>query len=299
MTKSWEEYAWKQLKRGFMWGGKRNFDFFFTLNPDMNDKKEELILKLYSNSENKVLVVLPYSPKEAQGKELQLALKGWRKFCTFDYHFVVVGEFDTELVEEFPWVEFIECKQIEKIKCQYTPHLDVQRKMECVMEKYGNDYPGFIRTMDDIYAIKPFTLNDIITIHYNKDIIEGSERAPESYWLHDKWKTKQLLDREKLPHINYATHFPCYFEFDRLKEMWDKYNMREESYAYEDIYFNSFPHSRPVLDSEIRYIIYNISTSLNELPTMVEKPNIKFINNTISGWSRKLEEYLNNIINNT
>lgn len=43
ITKSWEEYVWKKMSRGFCWGKKRNFDFFFEANPEFNSQKEELI----------------------------------------------------------------------------------------------------------------------------------------------------------------------------------------------------------------------------------------------------------------
>jgi len=43
ITKSWEEYIWKLFVRGFLGIGTRYIDFFFELNPDMLDKKEELL----------------------------------------------------------------------------------------------------------------------------------------------------------------------------------------------------------------------------------------------------------------
>lgn len=43
--------------------------------------------------------------------------------------------------------------------------------MELVIDKYKNEYDGFIRISDDVYAIKPFILNDIKTIYYNTDKI--------------------------------------------------------------------------------------------------------------------------------
>ena len=43
ITKSWEEYVWKRDNRGFTWPSMRPYDFFFRINIDMMDKKEELI----------------------------------------------------------------------------------------------------------------------------------------------------------------------------------------------------------------------------------------------------------------
>ena len=53
-----------------MWGLRRNYDFFFKVNPDMLDRRAELIKKF----EKEILVVLPYKGEGSQGNEIRLAL---------------------------------------------------------------------------------------------------------------------------------------------------------------------------------------------------------------------------------
>ena len=246
----------------------------------------------------KTLVILPYVQSRSQGRELQLCLNGWKKFCTFEYHFVVIGEFDSSLQDEFPWVEFIFCPQLEKKEGQYNPHLDIQHKMELVMEKYSDEYDGFIRIADDNYAIKPFGLTDITTVHYrSSSYLVYKKDSPTSYWTHDKWKTKELLVKEGLPTIDYTIHYPYWYEFSKLKEIWDKYNMRNESYVLEDIYFNYFKHNEPILDIESRLNVLNADTYSCVLANALSKPNIKFISNSEKGWSKEFENDLEIIIN--
>ena len=228
---------------------------------------------------------------------MQLCLNGWRKFCTFGYHFIVIGEFESSLQDEFPWVEFIYCPTKEKVVNQYNPHLDIQHKMEIVTEKYSDEYDGFIRIADDNYAIRPFSLEDITTVHHHSLELVGTEDAPTSFWSHDKWKTRQLLDREQLPHINYTIHYPYWYKFSKLKEIWDKFNMRNESYVLEDIYFNYYEHSEPILDSEIRFGVWNSDTYNYVLENAISKPNIKFICNSAKGWSKEFENDLEIMIN--
>lgn len=245
------------------------------------------------------LVVLPYVQKFAQGREIELALTGWEKFCEFEYEFVIIGEFNEDLKSKFPWITFIEYPTTPKIDGEYTPHIDVQRKMEIIKDLYGDRYDGFIRMMDDIYAVKSFSLSDITTTHYHSSSFRGDMYAPTSYWNYDKYKTRQLLDRENLPHYNYATHFPFYFEFDKLEEIWDKYNMREESYVYEDIYFNYFNyfyHDEPVLDSTIRLGIWSKDIYQNDFDKALNDPNIKFMCNSVNGWSVSLEDSLRRLL---
>lgn len=293
MTKSWEEYISKR-KRGYFMGFARTSDFFFKVNPDMLQIKDEL-LKLI---ETETLIVLPYKQNHSQGNEIRLALKGWRKFCKFKYHFIVIGEFDKQLENDFPWVEFIYCPSKEKKVGQYNPHLDIQNKFKVVSRMYSQMYTGFIYTTDDEYAIKPFNLDDITKTHYHALEFVGNEKAPKLYWNYDKWKTRQLLDREGLPHINYTTHYPCYFEFKKLEEIRKKYNLLEESYVFDDLYFNYFNHEEPILDNTIRLGVWNKDIFKNEFQKAVDNPNIKFICNSVEGWSKELEDELKIITKN-
>jgi len=292
MTKSWEEYINKR-KRGYFMGYARTIDVFFKINPDMLHLKQQLLNDL----KKEILVILPYKQSSSQGNEIRLALSGWKMFCQFKYHFVVIGEFDKSLKNDFHWVEFIYCPTIVKIENQYNPHLDMQNKFNIVMKKYDKMYDGFIWMVDDNYAIKPFSLEDITTIHYHSLSFTGDKKAPINFWNHDKWKTRQLLDKYNLPHVNYTTHYPCYFEFNKLKEILDRFNMRNESYVLEDIYFNYFKHEEPVLDSTIRLGIWSNNIYKNEFKNAIENPNIKFVCNSVDGWSKELEKSLENIIN--
>lgn len=277
ITRSLEEYQWKKQTRGFLWGGRRSADFFFKINPDMKDIK---------------LVVLPYKQSGSQGAELRISLTAWRKFCKFKYHFIVVGEFDEQLKTEFPWVEFIHCPTKEKREGQYNPHLDIQNKFKVVMDKYSQFYNGFIYMTDDEYAVKPFELSDIASVHYHNKTFIGNEKCPKSFWNYDKWKTRQLLDREGLPHINYTTHYPCYFEFKKMDEIRKKYNLCEESYVFDDVYFNYFEHEEPILDCEIRLGIWDRGIFERDFQKAVDNPKIKFMCNSVEGWSKELETKL-------
>lgn len=245
---------------------------------------------------DKTIIILPYIQEQAQGSELIISLKLWKKFCQFNFNMIVIGEFDKSLKDQFPWVEFIKCPTKTKIEGQYNPHLDIQHKMEVVINKYSQNYNAFIRTSDDVYPIKPFSLDDIKTPHYLAQSFDGAENRPQSYWLHNKWKTRQLLDAENLPHIDYTTHFPYYYEFSKLNEIWDKYNMRNESYVLEDLYFNYFEHPAPVLVDTIRLGIWFKCDYIKHFRQALENPNIKFICNSNYSWCEELENELRQII---
>lgn len=295
ITKSWEEFLWKRTARGFLFGGpNRDLDAFFKMNPDMRHLRSKLINQPTKNAET--LVILPFIQQRMQGKEIYLALKGWKKFCKFKYFFVVVGDFDEDLRKRFPWVMFIQAKSVFNQVGQYNPHLDIQNKINIVRERFKDRFPGFIYMTDDIYAIKPFYLSDILTIHYHSSSFSGTESAPTNFWTHDKWKTRQLLDKEGLPHVNYTTHFPFYFDFEKLNDLWQKYNMLKESYVFEDVYFNAIEHEPPVIDSNIRLGIWSHSIYHQNFDEALTTPNIKFVCNSVRGWSKELEKSLSEII---
>ncbi len=292
ITKSWEEYVWKRKTRGFVWGRERDFDFFFKFNQDMLPLRNELL----KQAKKDTLVVMPYKQSGSQGNEIRIALNGWKKYCQFEYRFVVIGEFEEQLKDDFPWVRFINCPSKEKKEGQYNPHLDIINKFEAIRRLYSQEYDGFIYMTDDEYPIKSFDLNDITSVHYHSSNFIGNEKQPASYWNHDKWKTRQLLDREGLPHINYTTHYPCYFEFKKLDEICKKYNLYNESYVFDDVYFNYFNHEEPILDSTIRLGIWDKAIFDNEFKKAVENPNIKFMCNSVEGWSKELEDELFKIV---
>ena len=288
LSKSWQDYVEKRTKRGYFIGITRTNDFYFNLNPEFKCIRKELMQAF----EDETLVVLPYKQSGSQGTELELALSLWKKYCTFNYHFVVIGEFDKSLEEKFPWVEFIECATKAKVDGQYNPHLDILNKFVTVIDKYKDKYNGFLWMTDDNYAIKPFTLFDILQTHYHASSFTGNSKSPVNYWNHNKWKTRQLLDKENLPHINYTTHYPCWFDMEKLLFIVDKYDLLNESYVLEDVYFNYYEHDKPVLDSEIRLGIWDSKIFERDFNEAITNPDIKFVCNSVEGWSKELEDNL-------
>ena len=85
---------------------------------------------------------------------------------------------------------------------------------------------------------------------------------------------------KNLPTIDYTTHYPYYYEFSKLKEIWDKFDMRSESYVLEDIYFNYFSHPEPIQVNCIRLGVWSKSDFDDKFQNAINDPNIKFICNS-------------------
>lgn len=246
-------------------------------------------------TDKKLLIVIPHHPDKYG--DIKIAIAAWQKFCTFDYELVVIGDYDRELESIFTDVTFIYCDRASTVKNQYMPHIDLANKYSLIMSKYDSIYDGFVRLADDHYAVKNFVLDDILTTHYHQPSFTGDKSKPTSYWKHDIWKTRQLLDKEKLPHVNYTTHFPFYVEFCKTKELCDKYNLTHNSYCFESLYFNYYSHEEPVIDSDIRYAICNREDSLRaNIQNAINNTSIKFLFSSNDGWSEYLHKQLKELI---
>jgi hypothetical protein len=69
--------------------------------------------------------------------------------------------------------------------------------------------------------------------------------------------------------------------------------------VFDDVYFNYFKHEEPILDSEIRLGIWSKKIFENDFQKAVENPNIKFMCNSVEGWSKELENELSKIMEET
>ena len=236
-----------------------------------------------------VLVVIPYLAKGAQGCELELAVAGWRKHFKERYLIVVVGDWDP-VVETGDDIIFINCPQINPVPGQYLPHLDHVHKFREV-RKYFPDSAGFIYTCDDIYATSDFTLRDVMIPKmpvrgFYFGITHCFGGVPD--WLSDKQKTGDLCFRAKLPVRNWVCHLPVYYEWERLIDMYDRYNCDNISYIAENIYFNEkYPDEIDAFD-ECDYHDEVKTEKLNISPI----GSVMWISNSIGGWSKELEDVL-------
>lgn len=279
ITKSLEEYVWKKETRGMNTRIDKYFKMFFSVNPEMEDKRTEYLKELHPET----LVILPFDQKFTQGNEIKLCLNAWKKFCTFEYHFIVIGEFDNSLTIEFPWVEFIYYPTINN-SC-----INTFNKIYS-LGNYYSSYQNFILIFNNQYAIKPFTLEDIKTTYYlSNEIKEDSN---------DSQKTKKLLLEQKHSIVNYSTNYPIYFNFNKIFDLDKKYNLQKENYILENLYFNIFPPNEIVQIDNIRLNIRNNDIYKEYFQEALINKNIKFICNNIDGWSEELEYELNNLINN-
>lgn len=184
---------------------------------------------------NPVLVVIPYLPSGAEGNELELAITGWGKHFKEDHIIVVVGEGLPKISGKD--VVCIESPRVEGKADMYRQHLDYVSCFRKVREKFP-EQDGFIFVADDCYAVRDFTLDDVKAPKYLFE--EVGARPYDTGWLHDKFRTMMLLIKEGQQIRDYSTHLPQWFEWDKLFSLYEKYDMDNNSFVFEDLYYNIY-----------------------------------------------------------
>ena len=234
---------------------------------------------------SKVLVVIPYCAEGAQGNELDLAVRGWRRHFKADFELVLVGDYAPVAFDTF-----IECPRItHRDDGNYIPHLDHVNKFLTVLRHYP-DAEGFIYACDDMYAVRDFTLDDVKRLKYLDDDMGGSLLSPNA-WERDVAKTRNLCVYEGLPVRNYVCHLPIWYDRDKLMAIYKKYHCDYDSCVVEDIYFNTY-YAGQEADHVDKWRLGLNSTELSEDELRERMKSVTWVTNSPLGWSEKLERVL-------
>lgn len=245
-------------------------------------------------------VVIPYIRSEAQGDELELAIAGWLSHFKEEHRITVVGDhhpclecFDPRIVR------FIGQLRTFQYQCpgQYVAHIDIERKVRAFHEENpGTDL--FVLTSDDTYPIRDFTLEDIRTPAWR---MTGMPVVRESanWWVLDLSKTHELLRALDLPEYGYVLHQPRVYETKPYNAIVDYFNMTEDSFVMEDLYYNIVRPTGPRRDLSQKakrwhFIIdFGLTKATKkELEDLVREYDPIFLNNGVEGWCEGLKGFL-------
>lgn len=244
--------------------------------------------------EDKVLVVIPYLQTDAQGRELEYAVAGWRKHFKENFLIVLVGDYHP-VVESGDDIVFIECPRVKwPGRGNYWAHIDHVNKFRKVREHFP-DSKGFIYTCDDIYAVRDFDLALIKKPKARKREIKGSFHSMNA-WVRDNYKTKVALITAGLPVINWVCHLPVYYDWDKLFKIYDEFHCDRRSYVVEQLYFNTFNDSDDVifieedLPNDFQLKLWDKSVSTETLKKAIG--NKYWVSNSVKGWTKDMEKVL-------
>jgi len=257
--------------------------------------KKSLPVEAATAQQEDYLVVIPYLDCQADGRELEMAVAGWRKHFCERYRIVVIGDHH-DIVDGAEDITFIEMPRVEHQQSQgmCIKHLEFVRCFKKVHETFPKS-TGMIFAADDNYAVNDFDIADIRFIKANGPDIGYNDLEASNRWQRDKARTKKLLKEIGCPTVNYTTHIPCWFWWDLLLPIYDRFEMDTNSYCIEDLYFNiNYPNRRP--------LYLNIETDNQRCGVWRPNPRLNYIDkafasqiwitNSPEGYIPALEEKL-------
>lgn len=243
---------------------------------------------------NKYLIVIPFLASEAQGRELEYAIAGWRMHFKAPYHIAIVGDDPQISGNDITWID---CPRVKPIEGQYTCHLDFVNKFQAARSTFP-ETRGFIFACDDYYAINDFTIKDVMVLKCCNGEIQARHDSPNP-WRRDKARTKDLLLKLGYPVLNRTTHLPQWYDWDWLAALWIRFGMADTSYVMEDLYYNIYFCGCPSVD------VYDVPSNMENIylrGVYRPDPNVGkikeafndkiWINNSKEGWCPALEEVL-------
>lgn len=242
------------------------------------------------NKTIEIPVVIPYLASQAQGRELEYAVAGWRRHFQEPHHIYIVGDYHP-VTQTGDDITFVPCPRVADIPGQYRPHLDHVNKFRLIMELLGPDCQGFIYACDDMYAVNDFAMEEVLfpkVISWDM----GGDPTSSNGWQVDCWKTRAFCIAHDLPIWNWICHLPVYYMCEPLKRIYDHLDCDHVSYIVENIYFNSLFRDRRPLKLDIRTDnlkcgVYrpnpNIDTIRKAFDTKI------WITNSVKGWVPALD----------
>jgi hypothetical protein len=137
--------------------------------------------------------------------------------------------------------------------------------------------------MDDVYFLKPFTLDDVKTPR-----AEPWRPNDGNSWQKRKTLSMETLASRGLTQHDYATHMPHWLEKAKLRAMFDEFNLHEHTMLWEVLYGNLYreapQRTRPFFARFQHKAGKETFQQLTAVPTV--------INHTESAWCDGLREFL-------
>ena len=245
-----------------------------------------------------ILVVIPYCSQGAQGRELEYAVAGWRKHFKEDYLIVLAGE-DHPVTKTGDDIICIPSPRVEQKKGQYRQHLDYVSCFKKVHAAFPES-KGFIFVADDVYAVNDFDMSDVLFLKMLPSDLRPFDIDSLNGWRVDKAKTREVLRRDGYPIRNFTTHLPQWFEWDKIEALWEKYDMENESYVIEDLYYNIYykdriPFKLDIDHDNLKCGIYRSNPRMEYIENAFRDKI--WIQNSPEGWIPQLDAMLSKYYN--
>ncbi len=238
---------------------------------------------------NTIFIIIPYVAKEAQGRELELAVAGWKRHFKENHHIFIVGDWSPVCDQDN--VSFIECPRVAPIAGEYLPHLDRMNKILRAAEVLHPDPSSyFFLASDDCYAVNDFSGGDVIVrkSQGKMPVLCGDSGG----WFGDAEKTRLFCEMMGWPTWNYATHIPYCFEWEKLLDLADLLDLTRNSFVLESLYYNRYFKEDPIILEKGNPYKLPVQSFVSDEKISEAFASKIWIYNSVNGWSERLEKKL-------
>jgi hypothetical protein len=182
-----------------------------------------------------VEVMYPWVKGADRFEELKYSLRSLEKYACFPYRVVIVGDLPEWLDEST--VTYIPHEQVSS-----DVLTDAISKMLTYLEKTP-DESGFIRMYDDIYFLRPATMEEIMKVKVNYEMHDDDERKKlnphccTKYWdfLMDTYRALKIVR----PRVwNTESHCPEYFNKVKMSFVLSQFGLPERNLLSSTLYYN-------------------------------------------------------------
>ena len=247
---------------------------------ELRDEYQEMLNEVV----RPLLVVIPYRKKEAQGNELELAVKGWKKYFKEDFQIVIVGDNEEYLPEDVIHVHH-EC-------IIDNPPLDIVSKLREVMLRFPQA-ENIILTNDDIYPVNDFSLTEIQLLRV--DGLLTDKKNTGKLYSENRLRTMNLLEKEGRSLYDYGTQTPVFLEVEKLLALFEKYSMDTEAYLITSLYFNTYfsarvPFVHHLENDNFKVGVCRPDANLRRLKELI--PRKIWVYNSVAGWNEDFQRII-------
>lgn len=158
-----------------------------------------------------VLVVIPHTSTD---EHLRLAIAGIRKHFKVDAHIVVYGDVEGEV-------------DAEVMSPGEGPVNAISATKAALSKYYGEHY--VILASDTQFAVNDFDMFDVAFLKQRKRVSDSDAAR----------RTREVLSAKGLPVRNFDCGLPVLLDVDKLDKIQAEYDLANNDYVLEDLYFNT------------------------------------------------------------
>ena len=174
-------------------------------------------------------IVIPFVKGRFWEEKLRYVLRSFHKNFREDFRITIIG-FLPEWCRDVTHIPFED---------DTTKHseFNLGKKLKIALERF----PEFIWTYDDIYLLRPVTLNDIVAPRVNEYLgLYTKEQRGQGSHYDQLWSTYDRCLELGLPGFSFQMHLPYYFKSAKLAKAFELFKIESGEHLAQTAYFNLF-----------------------------------------------------------